>query len=108
MLSRILKKSIFAPRLPILGMIRFYQTTLSPDHGIFKSRHPFGYCKFYPTCSEYAHEAVKRFGVVRGCAKAGWRILRCNPWTKGGVDEIVEEGRDKRDKRGRQDKEDQL
>ena len=44
-------------------------------------------CKFHPSCSEYAALAVRRHGVVRGSAKAAWRVLRCNPWTRGGVDE---------------------
>ena len=45
-------------------------------------------CRYVPTCSEYAVEAVERFGVVRGGAMALWRVLRCNPFAKGGVDPV--------------------
>ena len=43
-------------------------------------------CKFHPSCSEYASLAVRRHGAVRGSAMAVWRVLRCNPWSRGGVD----------------------
>jgi putative membrane protein insertion efficiency factor len=43
-------------------------------------------CKYYPTCSQYAVEAIKRYGVLRGLVLAVWRLLRCNPWSHGGVD----------------------
>lgn len=46
-------------------------------------------CRYVPTCSEYAMEAVDRYGVVRGSAKAIWRLLRCHPFAKGGVDLVV-------------------
>jgi uncharacterized protein len=45
-------------------------------------------CRYVPTCSEYAIEAVERFGIVRGGAMALWRVLRCNPFVKGGVDTV--------------------
>jgi len=67
-------------------LIRFYQKTLSPDHGILKSRYPFGYCKYSPTCSEYAIRAVDKYGVFKGSIKFFLRLLRCNPWSKGGND----------------------
>ena len=43
-------------------------------------------CKFHPTCSRYARDAVHKHGVTRGLAKSAWRVLRCNPWSHGGVD----------------------
>jgi len=43
-------------------------------------------CKYHPSCSEYASGALRKYGPVRGSLKAGWRILRCNPWSHGGVD----------------------
>lgn len=43
-------------------------------------------CKYHPSCSQYAHDAVHKYGVVRGSLKAAWRLARCNPWSKGGVD----------------------
>jgi uncharacterized protein len=45
-------------------------------------------CRFYPTCSEYSIQAFKKYGVIKGGAKAIWRILRCNPLNKGGYDPI--------------------
>ncbi len=70
----------------LLFLIGLYQNTLSPDHGWLKKLYPHGYCRFYPSCSQYGYEAVERYGVVRGVPKALWRIFRCNPWNKGGVD----------------------
>jgi putative membrane protein insertion efficiency factor len=43
-------------------------------------------CRYYPTCSEYAIMAVEKYGVIKGTLKALWRIVRCNPFSKGGVD----------------------
>ena len=74
------------PRQPILWLIKLYQKTLSPDHGFFKKMHPYGYCRFYPTCSEYAYQTINKNGIIFGLPKAFWRIIRCNPWSKGGVD----------------------
>lgn len=47
-----------------------------------------GGCRFTPTCSEYAADAVGKYGIVKGTALAGWRIVRCNPLSKGGVDPV--------------------
>lgn len=46
-------------------------------------------CKYEPTCSHYAEQAVRELGPVRGLAKACWRLLRCNPWSKGGYDPVT-------------------
>jgi len=81
-----MKNVIYYFRLPLLWLIRLYQKTISPDHGLFKSRFPRGYCRFYPTCSEYGYQVIKKRGIIIGSFKAVWRILRCNPWSKGGVD----------------------
>jgi hypothetical protein len=43
-------------------------------------------CKYHPSCSQYASDAVRKYGLLRGTLRAGWRILRCNPWSRGGVD----------------------
>ena len=51
---------------------------------------PPGICKFHPTCSQYAIDAFKEVGLVRGGILAGWRLLRCNPWSHGGVDRVAD------------------
>lgn len=68
--------------------IRAYQKTLSPDHGWFRARFPYGYCGFYPSCSEYTYQSIEKFGLIRGIFKGVWRILRCNPWSHGGLDPV--------------------
>jgi putative membrane protein insertion efficiency factor len=47
---------------------------------------PPGTCKYHPSCSQYALDALEEFGLLRGTILAGWRLLRCNPWSHGGVD----------------------
>lgn len=76
------------PRKPILWLIKIYQKTISPDHGLFKAMFPDGYCKYYPTCSEYGYQVIQKYGLIIGIPKMAWRILRCNPWSKGGVDAV--------------------
>jgi len=77
---------MYLPRVPALWLIRLYQKTLSPDHGPMKEVFPYGYCRFHPTCSQYGYEVIKKRGLIIGLPKTIWRILRCNPWSKGGVD----------------------
>lgn len=73
----------------LLGLIRIYQKTLSPDHGIlFSHMYPHGCCKFYPTCSQYAHDAISKHGALSGSWMATKRVLRCNPMSDGGIDEV--------------------
>ena len=64
----------------IIGCIRGYQKWISP---LFPSK-----CRFTPSCSQYAIEAVRRFGAVKGTALGFWRILRCNWFSKGGLDPV--------------------
>ncbi|HEY5659376.1 MAG TPA: membrane protein insertion efficiency factor YidD [Gaiellaceae bacterium] len=47
---------------------------------------PAGSCKYHPSCSQYAIDAYKEFGFFKGTVLAVWRLLRCNPWSRGGVD----------------------
>lgn len=75
-------------RLPFLWMIRIYQKTISFDHGILSRLFPYGYCRFHPTCSEYGHQAISRHGIFKGIAMGTWRVLRCNPFSKGGEDPV--------------------
>jgi hypothetical protein len=64
----------------LIAPIRAYQRFISPAFG--------PRCRYYPTCSEYAVQAIRELGPVRGSILAGWRLLRCNPFSHGGVDEI--------------------
>ncbi|MBU0597924.1 membrane protein insertion efficiency factor YidD [Patescibacteria group bacterium] len=72
----------------VLSLIRLYQKTLSFDHGIFSHLYPYGYCRFRPTCSEYAYQAVEKYGVFKGGWMSFKRILKCNPFNKGGHDPV--------------------
>lgn len=69
----------------ISRLIRTYQKTLSPNHGIGLFGFSIG-CRFHPTCSDYALEVIQKQGVLLGGFKSLWRILRCGPWSKGGID----------------------
>lgn len=61
-----------------VALVWVYRLTLGPFLG--------GQCKYHPSCSEYAIQAFKEFGLFKGAVLAGWRLLRCNPWSRGGVD----------------------
>ncbi len=65
----------------LIFLIKTYQMTLSP-------RISHGSCRYYPTCSSYAIEAIEIHGIIKGSALAFWRILRCNPFCKGGYDPV--------------------
>jgi putative membrane protein insertion efficiency factor len=62
----------------MVGLILTYRWTVGP---LFAGR-----CKYHPTCSQYALDALREFGLVKGSVLAGWRLLRCNPLSHGGVD----------------------
>lgn len=70
-------------RSAAVAPIRIYQRLFSP---LFGSR-----CKYYPSCSEYAAQAIATFGILRGSVLAGWRLLRCNPWSHGGFDPVEDQ-----------------
>jgi len=72
----------------LIKIIELYQKTLSPDTGWFRGMYPAGYCKYSPTCSEYGKQAIEKYGVIRGILLGTWRILRCNPWSRGGEDPV--------------------
>ncbi len=74
------------PQRLVTGLIHGYQRTVSPDHGAAPAALPA--CRYEPTCSSYTAEAVAKHGVVRGLAVGAWRILRCNPWSRGGYDPV--------------------
>jgi len=68
------------PAQAVVGLLRIYQHVVSPLYG--------STCRFYPSCSQYALLAVQQHGVLRGARLAAWRLLRCNPWNPGGVDDV--------------------
>jgi uncharacterized protein len=72
-----------------LQTIRFYQKYLSLDTGWAKHILPVGkICRFTPTCSQYTYEAIERYGIIYGLWLGLGRIIRCNPWNKGGYDPV--------------------
>jgi putative membrane protein insertion efficiency factor len=78
----------------LAGMVRVYQWTLRPLLGPA--------CRFHPSCSDYALEALARHGAGRGSLLAAERILRCNPWNEGGLDPVPTAPAHGRVRRGRQ------
>lgn len=71
------------PRL----LIRGYQKTVSPDHSrLGKALYPHGYCRFYPSCSEYCVQSLAKHGLLLGAWRSTGRLFRCNPWHSGGID----------------------
>ena len=63
-----------------LKLIRFYKKSISP--------HLPDSCRFYPTCSEYAYQAIEKYGFFKGWLMALWRITRCHPFNPGGYDPV--------------------
>lgn len=66
-----------------IAPLRFYQRFISPG---LPPR-----CKYEPTCSNYAAQAIEEYGILRGLVLAGWRLLRCNPWSHGGYDPVQDQ-----------------
>ena len=64
----------------LIGLIRFYQKYISPVKGTK--------CPYYPSCSQYGLEAIKKHGALKGSMIASWRVIRCNPFSKGGADPV--------------------
>ena len=75
----------------LVQFINSYQRSLSPDHGLFLAKFPYGYCKFYPSCSEYTKLSIIRFGSMRGVWLGIFRIIRCNPWSEPKIDKVLSE-----------------
>ncbi len=69
------------PRIPLLALIRLYQLT-------FSRTLPPNTCRFYPTCSHYGYQAIYKYGAIKGSFMAAWRIIRCNPFNRGGFDPV--------------------
>lgn len=77
-MMKIIKKMLYIPRNIGVLAINFYQKYISKNLG--------KRCIFYPTCSEYTKQALLKYGLVLGCIIGAFRIIRCNPFSKGGVD----------------------
>lgn len=75
--------AVQAARTLVVLPIKLYQKTVSPLMG--------QRCKYYPSCSEYAVQAITKFGILRGLVLAGWRLLRCNPFSHGGFDPVEDQ-----------------
>lgn len=80
-----------AARMVVLAPLALYQRLISP---LLPRR-----CKYEPTCSRYAVQAVEEYGILRGLVLAGWRLLRCNPWSHGGYDPVAAQGLFEADRR---------
>ena len=87
-MKKIVNNIFNIPKYLLISIIDIYQATLSPDHGRLKSRFPHGYCRFYPSCSEYVKESIIKFGVVKGIWFGTKRVLRCNPWASPAIDKV--------------------
>jgi uncharacterized protein len=74
---------VTALRALAIAPIRVYQRAISPALG--------NRCRYYPSCSEYAVQAIRSYGILRGLVLAAWRLLRCNPWSHGGFDHVEEQ-----------------
>lgn len=70
--------------LPLVGLVRLYRLVAGPLV-------PAGTCKFHPSCSAYALDALRAHGLLRGTVLAAWRVLRCHPWSHGGVDHVADQ-----------------
>jgi uncharacterized protein len=87
-MNKIANKIFNIPKHLLISLIDVYQATLSPDHSWLKGRFPHGYCRFYPSCSQYTKESVNRFGVIKGSWLGIKRLLRCHPWAEPKLDPV--------------------
>lgn len=70
----------------IIFLLIGYQKIFSPDHGIISHLFPYGFCKFYPSCSSYTSKSIQKYGIIKGFFKGLTRMARCHPWSGGGID----------------------
>ncbi len=68
------------PRNICVAILRGYRAVISPLYG--------DVCRYYPSCSAYAMGSIQQHGVIKGVALGTWRILRCHPWARGGIDDV--------------------
>lgn len=72
----------------LIKFISIYQKTLSPDHSWVSGYYPYGFCRYTPSCSEYAKRALEEYGAVKGIFLTLKRLIRCNPWSAFGPDPL--------------------
>lgn len=77
-----MRRMLLVPRNVVIALLRAYRFAISPLYG--------DVCRYYPSCSRYALESVQQSGVIVGGAYAAARVVRCNPWSRGGVDDPVQ------------------
>jgi conserved hypothetical protein YidD len=75
-----LKWLLLLPRNVLISPVLLWRKVISPTYG--------NVCRYYPSCSSYGLQSLQRLGVFKGLPLTLWRILRCNPWSDGGVDEV--------------------
>lgn len=75
-------------QLTIITIIKIYQKTISFDHGPMRNIFPFLGCRFHPSCSQYAIQAISKYGTLKGGYLSIKRIFRCNPFSRGGHDPV--------------------
>lgn len=73
------------PRNICVAILRGYRAVISPLYG--------DVCRYYPSCSAYAMGSIQQHGVIKGVALGSWRLVRCHPWAKGGIDDVPESRR---------------
>lgn len=78
-----MRRTAEVTRAVVVAPIKLYQKTVSR---VLAPR-----CRYHPSCSEYAVQAIGKFGILRGLVLAGWRLLRCNPWSNGGLDPVEDQ-----------------
>jgi putative membrane protein insertion efficiency factor len=79
-MTRLLSFVLLVPRNICVLILRVYRAVISPLYG--------DVCRYYPSCSGYALGAIQQHGVIKGVALGTWRIARCHPWAKGGIDDV--------------------
>lgn len=67
---------------PLIYLIKIYQKTLSPDHGWLKVKYPYGFCRFYPSCSEYSIQVLQKHSTIKGIMLSLVRVVKCNPFSR--------------------------
>jgi len=87
-MKQFIQKLIKFPAYVVVLMINVYQHTLPPDHSWLAARFPYGYCRHYPTCSEYSKQSLIKFGLIKGLYLSIKRLLKCHPWADPKMDPV--------------------